>query len=113
MSSERRVAVVAGLATIASALMYAVDNEWFTGVPDLRVASKTVELAPPIPEASLDAKAENELVTLRPAVTPQPQRAKRSKRRTASRVKARASSRKRTVNIFMAAKDIPHPNTQR
>ena len=120
MSLGRVFGSFVGLATItgtifsgAALYMYAVDNNWFVGVPDLRVASKTVELAPPIPTAKAPSADADGKVDLRNSVFTKPKRAKRSKRRVASRSKTRAPSRNRTVSIFKVAKDIPHPNDQR
>lgn len=110
MSFERRMAVVAGVATIASALMYAIDNDWLVDVHDLRLASKTIGFTstdPAVP--SIDASADTGATRLQPGVNVKPRPVKRVKRRVARPAKAR----RRTVNIFTSAKDIPHPNSQR
>ncbi len=109
MSFERRIAVVAGLATIASALMYAVDNQWFEGVPELRTASKTIEVKPPLPALNVQPRTS----TIERAALDVPRTTKRSKRRAVARKVTRRPAKRRTVNIFAAAKDIPVPNMQR
>lgn len=114
MSRERVFTTVVGLATIVGTLMYAVDNQWIDGVPELNGASKTVELTPPLPAIGKQPAK----VKLKPAVRAKPRRAKKSKRRVASRrvthrkIK-RSAPKRRTVSIFAAAKDIPTPNQQR
>jgi len=108
MAFERRYTMVVGLATILSAYMYAVDNDWLVSVPEIRTALEETE-KPSIPPIPLLNETREDPVA---SVTPEP--ARRIIRRTVNhRATKRSRPKKRYVNIFQDGKDIKVPTTSR